>query len=468
MKKYQGNRVLVYIPTNLDFNALLKSHPPKFKFNIEKFKYIVHLITAIPAFNKDILDRYNFVPINAKTLKKHVYDYPKYIDYLLRHGVLETNGHYVPGIKSKGFKFTPKYQTEIRVEKIPNIKTSKAMRKQKENIKSKRTYNYLYKWFNPMLQIDFNAATNYAKSELIKYSKVDLQKALRKFNANYANIYRIAESDFYFNIDNNIHRLHTNLTNLKSELRNFITYNGQKLVAVDFVNSQPMLSCVLLNEDFYKTTVDNPDFTFNYQNISKAVTNYFNNPSFSSSSSSFPSIMIPKIEESKTEQGFQTYFSECENGIIYEYIEKELKQKCNTEASTRKELKKIFFTSLFTDNRFIGQPEAKPKRIFRDLFPEVYKVFATIKKVDKKFLSLLLQSIESKLILDHITKRISEERPNMPMWTIHDSVVCPVGNEQYVVNIMQEETKKAIGVSPKVKYEYWTPDNLSRNNTSMG
>jgi hypothetical protein len=322
-----------------------------------------------------------------------------------------------------------------------------------------------------MLQIDFNAATDYIKTELVENSKFNMQRALRKFNANYANIYRIAESDFYFSVDNNIHRLHTNLTNLKSELRNFITYNGQKLVAVDFVNSQPMISCVLLNKDFYKTTTENRDFTFNHKNISKQVTNHFSTTTSTSSSSSsplLPSFMIPKVEASPNSKGIQNYFSECENGLIYEYIEKELKEQCNTEVSTRKELKSIVFTTLFTSNRFIGQPDAESKRIFRDLFPEVYEIFAALKKRDRNFLPILLNSIESKLILNCITRRIAEERPNMPIWTIHDSIVCPVGNEDFVASVMQEETRKAIGVNPKVKYEYWTPDNLNSNRTSDG
>jgi hypothetical protein len=69
-------------------------------------------------------------------------------------------------------------------------------------------------------------------------------------------------------------------------------------------------------------------------------------------------------------------------------------------------------------------------------------------------------------MLDYVARRISNERPDMPIWTIHDSVVCPVGNETYVANVMKEEAQKAIGVKPKVNFEYWTPDNLNGNITA--
>ena len=36
----------------------------------------------------------------------------------------------------------------------------------------------------------------------------------------------------------------------------------------------------------------------------------------------------------------------------------------------RKDVKKAVFQVLFTDNRFIAQETAKPKRIFKELFPE--------------------------------------------------------------------------------------------------
>jgi ubiquinone biosynthesis protein Coq4 len=89
------------------------------------------------------------------------------------------------------------------------------------------------------------------------------------------------------------------------------------------------------------------------------------------------------------------------------------------------------------------------------MFPDVYELYSIIKCKDSTALPRLLQTIESKLILDHVAKRISKERPLMPIFTIHDSVACPVGHEAYVEEVIREEMEKAIGVIPTLKFEYW-------------
>ncbi len=68
--------------------------------------------------------------------------------------------------------------------------------------------------------------------------------------------------------------------------------------------------------------------------------------------------------------------------------------------------------------------------------------------------------MESYLILDKIAKRISKEMPDVPIYTIHDSLACPVGSEDKVAYIMKEEIQKAIGITPSLKFEYWAPENL--------
>ena len=111
---------------------------------------------------------------------------------------------------------------------------------------------------------------------------------------------------------------------------------------------------------------------------------------------------------------------------------------------------------MYTGNQYIGQPEAGPKRVFRDRFPTVYKIFSCIKKGDKTDLPKLLQRIESYIVLDRICLRIAQERPYLPIFTLHDSVITTVGNEGYVEAIMREELTLCIGYTPQFKIERWT------------
>ncbi|RCR67503.1 hypothetical protein [Larkinella punicea] len=79
----------------------------------------------------------------------------------------------------------------------------------------------------------------------------------------------------------------------------------------------------------------------------------------------------------------------------------------------------------------------KRKEIFRDLFPNVMRLFELIKSQQHRTLALLLQNIESEIFLNRIARRIAQERPDLPIFTIHDSIVTTVGNETYVKMIMR-------------------------------
>jgi hypothetical protein len=155
-----------------------------------------------------------------------------------------------------------------------------------------------------------------------------------------------------------------------------------------------------------------------------------------------------------------SFVDSVSKGNFYELLSEMIKQEMNLSITDRKELKAIVFLVLFTDNKFIGQDDAAPKRIFKELFPNMYKLFALIKKRDKSILPRILQTIESHLMLKVIAKRISKERPTLPIFTIHDSIATTVGNEDYVQKVMQEELTKHIGHSPSLSVEYWTPANM--------
>jgi hypothetical protein len=91
-------------------------------------------------------------------------------------------------------------------------------------------------------------------------------------------------------------------------------------------------------------------------------------------------------------------------------------------------------------------------------------MFALIKKGNKILLPCLLQRMESHLVLLKIAKRISRERPELPIFSIHDSLTTTVGNEDYVRRIMEEELLAAIGFSPTLKTEPWQPSILDCKN----
>jgi hypothetical protein len=426
------------------------------------------LITEIPAFNKDILEKYAYVPVQAKMLQGVVHDYRRYLDYLLQHEIFETDNHWIKDKECIGYRFTPEYLTPVKAETISLytlVKNIESRTKFEQRMKKK--YAHLRRWFNDGLQIDYEAAMDYLYSQFKHNTKAGVQNALLKFNANCVCAYRLKEHDYIFTVDDNVGRLHTNLTILKKELRNFLTYEGKPLVSVDYANSQPCLTSVFMDERFYTLPSPEPesqnlrpnDNFLSIYNLSRPLSIFlpFTSPSSIQDTLSF--IMLVKNRESITGIGFQPFIDCVCKGELYPYIQQEVKARTGVNITDKKKLKEVIFTAFFTDNRFIGQPEAEPKRIFRDLFPEVYKVYAKIKRGDSTILPRLLQTIESKLMLDRVAARIRTEHPEMLAYTIHDSIACVVGTEHYVSRIMKEEMQKAIGVTPTVRFEYWKPEN---------
>jgi len=108
------------------------------------------------------------------------------------------------------------------------------------------------------------------------------------------------------------------------------------------------------------------------------------------------------------------------------------------------------------DNKYGGNTKLYTEVIW----PVVADLFYQLKIRDHSMIGTILQQIESHLVLKVIGKRIATEEPNLPIFTIHDSIVTTAGNEQYVEQVIIEELEKAIGIKPTCKCEYWHPDNL--------
>lgn len=70
-------------------------------------------------------------------------------------------------------------------------------------------------------------------------------------------------------------------------------------------------------------------------------------------------------------------------------------------------------------------------------------------------------------MLKIICKRIVKERPELPFFTIHDSVITLQGEEKYVEEILSEELTKQIGFPPAVNTEYWSREHLKLKDGSV-
>ena len=339
--------------------------------------------------------------------------------------------------------------------------------------KDTQKYPYLHKWFNKSLTIDYSAAMYYLWLRYMIDRKEDKTKALDRYNSAVIGVDKMADSNYYFSVDSTAGRLHTNFTSMPKEIRNFTKYDGQELVSLDFKNSQPVMSTLLFapqfwvkNETIYENeqkmvdlltniSVLDPYF-FNFYNLSSKFLPILNISTYTTSTYACP-LMLAEMGVPIENEDVGTYMTEVLKGKLYEYIEKRVQElNGDYEERTRKEIKTMIFTIMFSSNK----KSSSEKDLFKQLFPSVNTMFAFIKRTKKELLPIMLQTIESKLFLDRIAGRIAQERPELPIFTIHDSITTTVGNESYVERIMEEETIKAIGVRPSIEASTWSQSNI--------
>ena len=93
---------------------------------------------------------------------------------------------------------------------------------------------------------------------------------------------------------------------------------------------------------------------------------------------------------------------------------------------------------------------------FKERFPEFSALLEKIKEKDPKQLPKLLQHFEADCVLDYVCKSIAELYPNMPLWTIHDSVISTVDNIELLEKLVRERIAEYCdGYLPQLEVERW-------------
>lgn len=451
------NYKLIYKSKDLNITEILKEIPPTFTHKIDYFNYIIHLILSIQTNNKSITeDGDDYVHLKSVILDKVIPNYKRYLDYLEENLILSISNSYTVGKQSKGYRLNERYLTNPSWGRITDFTLVKKLNIHADKQKPKDKYNYITKWFNNNLHIDTKNAKLkveelYEKDKAIKKDNPEIKGTPEnKRMCRLCSIMKIEKKIFEFKFDNTSGRFHSNLTNMKKELRKFITYNGERLCSSDIKNCQPVLTTIMLNGakniqeiEIIKEIVKNDN------KISKRI----RKGSLISLSSN--NIMFGEKSAEPINKSIELYRSLTLNGEVYEYFQNYAHKKYNIIYSDRNEVKKCFLKSLYSSNRYIHQDEALPKRAFQELFPGPYAIFSAVKKNSKEQLPLILQAIEAYLILDVICKRISLETKDCFFYTVHDSIAYSERYKQLINDIIIDEFKNKLNITPRIGDENW-------------
>lgn len=481
----------VYLPENLDLNKLLEENPPTSisLSNDEHIKdniaYLLHLIIYLPTVKKDYDYEENdgYVPINKKKLQSMgIHNYKEYITYLENCNVIHVGTRYIVGEQSRGIKFTNIYALSKVIPYTIKKKTllKAIFKNRQEFIDSAHEYPYLNKWWEEnKIQIDYERAKTYLDEKLVQDRQTFCEKYqmteevyLREqrnnkrrrrrnktkyptyqYNSAFMLINRLHKKEYFMKIDKTAGRYHTIFTQLPKELKLFIKYDGNQLIGVDLTNSQPLLATALLDKEIF---VSNPI-------LMETIIRF--NPFYQEQQTN----MLEKlIEENQNKPDVLEYKRIVANGQFYEEFGSLLMQNglipenITDSEEIRSLAKTTTFASFFASN--FDYWHIKAIQHFHDTFPNVYNIFSKIKYVVKgtkkkdkvhKALSVSLQALEAEIFLNKISLRISISHPDMPIFTIHDSIVTTVGNQELVKQFIEEAIFETLQVEPILKIEPW-------------
>jgi hypothetical protein len=378
-KKY----ILSYLPSNLK-NLIGDKKKILYKGRNLKTAYLIDIVHSL--IQKHLQSGKNSFNL-LSTISKEKYGpyYNFYYNYLLENRIIKLTSDYWVGNKSKTYSLP-----------IPTLREFDSY-KNRDTILLKKnkklfTVNYLKKInYN---HIDFNVRKkllDYIADVDIKYSEAktyldSLKLTDNQRTKNLHSIIQLKDYDYWYSFDD-FGRFHNNLTTLKSNIRHkHILLDGEKTKELDISNSQPTFLTYIMKD---------------YDNIDKEEYLFFKQ-------------LIVK-------------------GKLYDYVMN------NTDITDRKKIKMFIYTVLFGTNNL----RKIENKVFKKLFPSIFKWIKWFKKEkgDYKSLATELQRSESNFLFNSICKEIIAQYPNLPFFTVHDSITVKESDYDKVKKIFEYHIK---------------------------
>ena len=136
----------------------------------------------------------------------------------------------------------------------------------------------------------------------------------------------------------------------------------------------------------------------------------------------------------------QWFVELCEQGRLYEQLME------TAEIPVRSWAKEAMFEILYGRNTL----RTPAKSCFTDMFPKVAEVVRVHKRKDHRFLARLLQNVESDFVINTVCRRLMMEHPEIPVFTIHDSILTTPEHVEYVTGVFQDEFWE-LGIAPRLQ-----------------
>jgi len=201
-------------------------------------------------------------------------------------------------------------------------------------------------------------------------------------------------------------RIYNNLTNLKREYRQYISFNGKPLMMTDISNSQVLLSVAAVKNQYSITS-------------GRGLKN------------------LPA--------DIKKYQDLAESGKFYEYIMGKAGY-----TGDRNKFKKQFFTDVFF-SKVTEAWSTAIKDVFMQEFPTVYKIINELKSKDYRNFAISMQRLEASIMIDTVAKKMI--KAGKCILTLHDAIVTDNDDDLIMAEQLISDAMVKYDINPKFKRE---------------
>ena len=304
--------------------------------------------------------------------------------------------------------------------------------------------------------VDYAASvrTSSSKNSVVRFSYSFKDEIQLKIHCMRDNIKKINEGSFEPSISFSNHRLNSVLTQMKKELRSYLLINNNPVAEVDISGSHLYVLAGILNEDFFTSTTNEFSLYTIYnelycklynsnKSISSIINTYINNNNIPS-----PPFMCGTFEKE-----IKQYKELFDGNDIYENIN----QIVFNGTKIRKQIKDGMMNFL-NQNKFRNNIEFISE--MKKHFPYINDFIEKIQKLSthKSCIAILLQRVESYLLLQVGCRELLKQIPDLCYFTIHDSVAVEESRSQEIMEILQRVISEKTGVPIKFKIKQQEKD----------
>lgn len=409
-----------YVPINFD--------PAAFDFAPDEVKYAHYFLNQIhwrTCCRRD--DEDGFVHLKAEYLRRLMP--PKLARKVVSNlcanvyeggPVVECDGTAECGRKAWGYRLTPAYRKTHRVVCTDQKLALKVWSHYADDDARLLTVHHWLRGHLDRLKFDLERALGIVAT---MRPRPDSPMTIDEYRA--AQVYRcerLAGGDHYLTRDA-YGRVHTPVTSHHRELRCCLQVGREPLVGWDLKNSQPLIAGLIARQ-FCRSK----DARYR---LGKATFTDDGNPYAYES-------LDQMVDRDDLPEDVVEYVRCCERGDFYESFMK--------LGDDRERVKKGFLSILMGPNKY----RSPAKAAFSAKYPTVAEMFEHLKRKEPARAAWLLQNREATIFIYGVCRRIMADRPEAPVYTVHDSIFTTPGHAEYVRDVILDEFSR-FGVRPKLE-----------------